>query len=204
MASFAITGTIGSGKSMATAALGAIFRERATMVTTFSADACNKRLLMENQEAINAIAERFGSSALDAQGHPEAKKLTSLILNNPHARTDLEAILHPKIRREWMPLAEKFRGEKNSVLLAEIPLLFEKGLSTYFDRSILIACSPQIRNRRLRDSRGIDPSIVDQWIRTQLPQESKIAQADHVVWNDGSEFSLLRQLSSLTDLLLTA
>lgn len=204
MPSIAITGSIGCGKSLATAILGNVLKARGVSVERFSADEFNRRILSEDPEARSAIIAVFGDDILNPSGIPDRKKLSRICLENPQARKNLESIVHPLIRVGWLESALQCMTSNERFFLAEIPLLFENNLDGSFNRSILLASSPVVRNKRLQRERGMDPSDAEHWIGTQLPQESKVELADHVIWNDGSESSLRRQLAGMADLLLAA
>jgi dephospho-CoA kinase len=193
MPSLAITGSIGSGKSLLLRTLTDSLRKRKFNVNSYSADDENRRLLREDQEVRAEIALHLGSKFLDSQGNPIRDKLRNLLLSDPVARKSLESILHPRLRSIWLPEAERHRGEK-SFFVAEIPLLYEKGLGQHFDRVLVIGCSQTIRKARLGSNRSLTAEQSDMWLSIQQPEVSKISLADHVFWNDGTPFCLERQV----------
>jgi dephospho-CoA kinase len=89
-----VTGGIGSGKSTA----ARLFRERgADLLDT---DGIAHELTRPGQPALRQIAERFGRDYLAADGSLERATLRRRVFSDPAARRELEAILHPLIRRE--------------------------------------------------------------------------------------------------------
>ena len=105
--------------------------------------------------------------------------------------------MHPRLESLWRPLAEQHKGKKSSFFVAEIPLLYEKRLTSYFDKVLVIGCSDSIRNSRLSYNRSISKGLAEQWLSIQQSQAEKTALADHLFWNDGSEESLNCQISQL-------
>jgi dephospho-CoA kinase len=197
MPSLAITGTLGSGKSVL---LHAVIKQLALQgfhVTSYSADEENRRLLQEDKEVSNEIGYAFGKEYLDPQGLPDRVKLATLISMDLGARKILEGIMHPRLESLWRPLAEQHNREKSSFFVAEIPLLYEKGLSVYFNTVLVVGCSDGIRKSRLKDNRSISNSQAEQWLSIQQSQDQKITLADHLFWNDGSPESMNRQVSQL-------
>jgi dephospho-CoA kinase len=77
-----------------------------------------------------------------------------------------------------------------------IPLLFETGAETSFDKIICVACSSAGQRERLR-GRGWPPSQVEGRIAAQLPVEQKIARAHFVVWTEGALDSHRRQVEAI-------
>ena len=197
MPSLAITGTLGSGKSVLLHAVIEQISQQGFRVTSYSSDAENRRLLQEDKKVCTEIGYALGKEYLDPQGLPNRVKLSNLISTDLGARKILEGIMHPRLESLWRPLAEQHHGEKSSFFVAEIPLLYEKGLSGYFNRVLVIGCSDGIRKSRLKDNRSISNSQAEQWLSIQQSQDQKITLADHLFWNDGSLESMNHQVSQL-------
>ena len=202
MPSLAITGNLGGGKSSALDLLVARFKEAQVLVTRYSADESNRRLLREDPEVIAAIKTHLGPEFLGVDGIPDRAILFQRISSDPGARALLEGILHPQLQAEWKPLAESFRHETRTYFIAEIPLLFEKNLTGFFNTNVVVACSPKIRFNRLKKDRAMDDQVVSRWLGLQESQDRKIAIARHVVWNDGSRKALSQQIDRLVRSLL--
>jgi dephospho-CoA kinase len=199
MPSIAITGCIGSGKTVTLEHLAAVLPN----ATTYCADKENRSLLNNDPEVKELIRMNFGKSYFDASDNTDRKQLFNLISSNPTAKTILEEILHPRLEMTWKPLAQKFKGDKHSFFIAEIPLLYEKGLEAFFDRTILVACSNSIRQERLFRNRSLSQEEISAWLKNQLPEEEKIPLADHILWNDSSREILEQQINLLCQLLKT-
>lgn len=197
MPSLAITGTIGSGKSLLLHAVIEQLTRKGIRVTSYSADEENRRLLQEDKEVCTKIGCAFGKAYLDPQGLPDRVKLATLISKDLDARKILEGIMHPRLESVWRPLAEQHHGEKSSFFVAEIPLLYEKRTSAYFNTVLVVGCSDGIRKSRLNNKRSISNSQAEQWLSIQQSQDQKIPLADHLFWNDGSPESMNRQVSQL-------
>jgi dephospho-CoA kinase len=197
MPSLAITGTLGSGKSLLLSQLLSVLSEKGLHVQSYSADKENRRLLAEDQEVRQEIKSRLGREILDEEGRPDRGKLSALVSNDDSARKALEDILHPRLEKQWRPTAQQHRGAGSSFFIAEIPLLYEKGLEQFFDAVLVICSSDSTRKSRLQSNRLISAEQVDLWLSIQQTQDQKISLADHLFWNDGSSGSLKRQLPQL-------
>jgi dephospho-CoA kinase len=196
MPSLAVTGVIGSGKSLLLRKLADLLK-----ATAFSADEENRRLLDGDARVREAIISQLGSSCYGHDGKADREELFRLIQTDPMARNTLEGILHPRISGVWRPLAEEHRRPGSAFFLAEIPLLHEKGLGIFFDKTIAVGCSDRVRFVRLAKGRHILKSKSRQWISLQQSQDEKAAKADFLIWNDGSEQQLDRQVKYLSTLL---
>mgnify|MGYP006289052053 CR=1 FL=1 len=198
MPALAITGVVGSGKSEVLKRL-----ESRLGATVFSADAENRRLLDEDFEVKQRIISRFGPSSYLPDGKTDRNRLFELISNNPESREDLEQILHPLLEALWKPLAERHKTRPEAFFVAEIPLLLEKQLQSFFDITIVVGCSQIVRTRRLEEHRSLSPEQAVRWAALQHPQDFKIAAANHLLWNDGSLNSLHLQVDFLVAQLLS-
>ena len=118
------------------------------------------------------------------------------------ARKTLEEVLHPRIQECWKPRAEHFYKNSQSFFIAEIPLLYEKQLELFFNKTIVVGCSESLRRERLLRFRSLTSDEAEAWSNMQDPQESKIARADYLLWNDGCENRLQQQLDLLASHLL--
>ena len=189
MPAIAITGTIGSGKSLVLSLLGQLLPS-----ALYNADLENRKLLDTDIEVRALIRSSFGDSCFDGQGNPDRKRLFQLITSDESAKNLLEGILHPRLEKIWKPLAKKAKGTKNNFLIAEIPLLYEKSLEQFFDSTILVACSESLRKERLNQNRRLSHQETSAWLKNQTPQDKKIILADHLLWNEASTSTLELQI----------
>jgi dephospho-CoA kinase len=205
MPALAITGSIGSGKSTVLQRLVDCLGLDANVisVTSYSADEENRRLLDNDPEVKHLITSELGISCYDPSGKADRGNLFRLIGADPAAKMTLEGILHPRLERIWKPLAASHRESRDAFFLAEIPLLFEKELESFFNRSIVVGCSDTIRIERLKHSRSLTSEEARQWLKLQHPQYDKILRADHLLWNDVTPDSLETQIQLLTSFLKT-
>ena len=197
MPALAITGTIGSGKSLVLASL-----KKLLCAGTYSADEENGRLLDTDPEVKRLILSLFGTSSYREDGTADRKVLFEIIRSKPEARTALEEILHPRLAELWKPQAWHFRQSATKFFIAEIPLLFEKHLEVFFDKTVVVGCSDSVRRERLLQTRSLTVKETAAWSDMQEPQKSKIARADHLIWNDGSKAMLHGQTHLLATLFL--
>lgn len=196
MPSIAVTGSIGSGKSV----ISELLSHHLPSVT-YCADKENSRLLESDPEVRREIIALLGSQAYGPDGRPDRSFLRTSLLASPSLKKGLEEILHPRLRAVWEPLAAEFRTIRDRFLIAEIPLLFENHLEDRFDITVAVATSPEIAAKRLAEGRNIPPSETASWRTSQLSQEEKISRAGHVVWNDGTLDAAESQVALLAKLL---
>ena len=197
MPALAITGSIGSGKSRVLNLLSNSLEGSTQKITTFSADKENSRLLECDPEVKQLIFTQLGVSCYQSNGKPDRTHLFELISSDPNAKTILEQILHPRLENLWKPLAEEYRSKRNEFFVAEIPLVYEKGLEQFFDKILVVGCSDSVRRERLQRDRSLTSVEASRWMKMQYSQHEKISRADHLLWNDGADQSLAMQIQQL-------
>jgi dephospho-CoA kinase len=181
-----LTGNVAAGKSRVAelfAAWGA---------TVIDADVLVRQLQRPGEPVFDAIVAHFGPGVLQDNGELDRAALRQRILNDSEARRDLEAIVHPAVaaRRRQLTASAMERGV--SLIVADIPLLFEADHPEDYDAVVLVDAPESLRRERLISLRGMDPAEADRLMATQLPSALKRRAADFVIDNDG-DLELLRE-----------
>jgi len=183
----ALTGGIGSGKSLA----AQYFSELGARVV--DADQLARVAIERGSEGFDEVALRFGE-AIMRNGDIDRKALGEIIFADPKAKSDLEEIIHPRVRELFAEVVADLKPDE--VLIYEIPLLVETGVVANFDVIITIEADLEIRKDRLR-KRGMFISEIEKRIAQQASREAREAIADFVLINDGDEDALLRAVENL-------
>ena len=194
MPAIGITGGISTGKSTFCECLREIF----PAAKFFDADQA-AHALVQLPEVKQEIRAEFGAGVFSRNGDLNREKLRAIIFGDATKKRALERILHPRIRGQWRAEAKRHRNSPD-FFFADIPLLYETGGQTLCDRMVVVACSCKVQLARLRGRMSLKNTEAEQMIKSQMPLEEKIAQADHVVWNDGSRAALMEQAHFLAAL----
>ena len=190
MLKVALTGGIATGKSHVLDEL----RKRG--VPCLDADQLAHGVEAAGTEATRAIAARFGN-VLAADGAVDRRKLAPIVFADPAARRDLEAIVHPAVYRAIAAGLRAFELLGHYALaVVDVPLLFETGHASDFDRVIVTACTPATQVARLV-ARGMPEAEARQRLAAQWPTEEKAARADFVIRTDGTFEDTNRQLDEV-------
>ena len=137
-------------------------------------------------EATAAIAARFGADVIGADGSVDRSSLGAIVFADPEARRELEAIVHPAVYRAIQVGLRAFEKGGDALAVVEIPLLYESGHASDFDRVIVTTCSDETQLRRLK-GRGLDEARARQVVAAQMPTADKVARADFVIRTDGEK-----------------
>ena len=104
----------------------------------------------------------------------------------------LESLLWPRVGER----VAQFRAsvEDAPAAVVEVPLLFESGMESVFDKTIAVVADEGVRAERAA-ARGHE--LVEARTARQLPQDEKAQRADFVVRNDGDLRELEAKLSEV-------
>jgi dephospho-CoA kinase len=185
----ALTGGIGCGKSLA----AQYFAELGALV--IDADQLARAAIERGSQGFDEVISFFGDSILN-NGDIDRRALGELIFKDPEAKKKLEGIIHPFVRHQFEEAVASLKSDEN--LVYEIPLLVETGAQDRFDIVVTIESELENRIARLRQ-RGMHISEIEGRIASQATREQRVAVADYLIENDGTEDELLRQVENIWD-----
>ena len=190
-----ITGSIGAGKSTVRdgfIALGWRF---------FDADGiCHEIYSSPAGSFAAAITARWGEGVLDSSGGIDRKKLAAAVFGKPEELQALTSMLYPELERRLDLAVTACRNAQVDGAF-EIPLLFENGYESRFDKILCVWCNSPIRYRRLREYRNFTDEQIAERERYQLPADDKLERADFALVNNGSRELLQRQIVYFSDMI---
>ena len=167
----AITGSIGMGKTT----VAAMFEKAG--VPVFDADAVVRDLQANDPQLIAAIGERFAGTV--SAGKLDREELSRQVLGYPEELLALEAIVHPAVQRAREHFIERHRDAP--ALLFDIPLLFETGGETAFDKVIVVSAPADVQRTRVLARKGMSEAKLDAIFARQMPDSEKRDRADFIV-----------------------
>ncbi len=184
-----LTGGIGSGKSTVSdllAAHGAV---------VIDADAVVRQVQQPGSPALAKMAERFGAKVIAADGSLDRGAVAAAVFSDPQALSDLNAIVHPAVRREMDRRVAAYAATDRVVVL-DIPLLTEhprEGLQGI----IVVDVPEELQVRRLVEHRGFSEADARSRIVAQASRADRLATASVVVDNSGSRDDLAAQIDAV-------
>ena len=170
----AITGGIGAGKSEA---LSAFARHGAA---TVSSDEIVHHLL-RRQEVREAVVGQVGNGVIGPDGEIDRGALASVVFNDHESLRWLEELLHPLVAAEYVQWREDLGRLPNPprVAVTEVPLLFEAGGESRFDKVVVITAPKKLRQVR-------STVATDERESRLIPDVEKVLRADYSYRNLGS------------------
>lgn len=184
-----LIGGIGSGKSAV--ARGLMARQSFLLI---DADAIGHEVL-KLEDVKQHITSRFGAEVFDPTGEIDRSKLARQVFGPDEAsqlaRRDLNKIVHPKIGEAISTQIQNARdsarrepGSMQGVLL-DAAILLETGWKNMCDAVVYVDAAPEVRERRVRETRGWTLSDWKKREDSQLNLETKRQAANVIINNSG-------------------
>jgi dephospho-CoA kinase len=191
-----LTGNIASGKSSVARRLAA------SGARVLDADQLAREAVAPGTPALAAIVARFGEAVLHPDGSLNRGALRQRVFGHPDALAALNGIVHPEVGRLRAMRAREAEAEGVSVLVDEIPLLFEANLADQFDAIVFVDAPEPVRLARLMRDRGLPESDARAMMTAQADVAPKRARATWIVENDGSREALDSQVDAMWQAML--
>jgi dephospho-CoA kinase len=188
-----LTGGIASGKSTVAKIL-----ERLG-AAVINADALSREVVEPGKDAWKEIIDAFGAGVLRPDQTLDRQKLRTVIFNDRDGRKKLEAIIHPRVRALAEERIREHAGAGYSIIVYEVPLLFEGNLHEWLRPVILVACDVDTQRTRLRERDQLTQTEAQKHIDAQMSLEEKRRLADYVIENDGSLADLEQQVRTVLE-----
>ncbi|HET7724041.1 MAG TPA: dephospho-CoA kinase [Propionibacteriaceae bacterium] len=184
-----LTGGIASGKS----SVAALLADRGAVV--IDADVLAREVVAKGEPLLDRVAQQFGTGVLTPDGSLDRAALGRIVFADEKARKDLEALVHPAVRRRAEEL--EAAAPDGSVVVHVIPLLVETGQADRFDLVVVVDADETTQLSRIRARDGLDDEQARARIAAQASREARLSVADVVVDNSGSPQDLEAQADVL-------
>jgi dephospho-CoA kinase len=139
------------------------------------------------------VIATFGDEVLTS-GEIDRAKLADLVFSDPELRKKLEGIIHPLVREAAEEIMKS--APSGSVVVNEIPLLFETNGAKRFDFVIAVQTPMELRIERL-SQRGMKLYEIEKRIAAQASDQERASIANVIVVNDGSLDQLRSKVEEL-------
>jgi dephospho-CoA kinase len=183
-----LTGGIASGKSTVSNML------KELDITVIDADVEARMAVEKGEPAYLKIIEAFGREILLDNGEIDRQKLGGIIFHQEEKRLLLNQIVHPEVRKRMLSQIEAAKQNKETVIVLDIPLLFESKLTFMADKTLLVYVDKETQVMRLMNRNQLSLEDAKARINSQMPLSEKVKLADAVINNNGSIEETKKQL----------
>ncbi len=188
-----LTGSIGMGKTAAAEML------RRMGLPLHDADKTVHRLLGPGGATAAAVEAAFPGVTVD--GAIDRRLLGARVFSDSSELKRLEVILHPMVRRSALDFLKQRARQGYSLVVLDIPLLFETGAEALCDAVVVVTAPRFVQEARVMGRSGMSPQRLRAVLAAQMPDEEKQRLADFVINTGLSKRATLRQLRAAIRLL---
>ena len=189
-----ITGGIGAGKSTVLSLLNENFNCRVVLADQVAAE-----LMTPGHDCFDkVVAMPWPESILDESGHIDRPLMAKFMFADDSLRDLVNATVHPAVEKEVLNQVE-IEKEKHNIeyFFFEAALLIECGYGKLVDEMWYVYASPEVRTKRLMESRGYTQDRIEKTLRVQRSDASFREHCDRVIDNSGSKEETLSQLRAI-------
>jgi dephospho-CoA kinase len=183
-----LTGGLATGKTF----VAAVFEELGCHVV--HADVLGHEVMLPGAEAYDEVVATFGAEILTADGSIDRRKLAGQVFNDPEKLSRLNSIGHPAVFRREEEFVEKVRqSDPGGIVIVEAAILIETGRYQWFDRLILVVCTPEQQVERALKREGMTREEVVARLSRQMPLQEKRKYAHYVIDTSGAKADTIGQ-----------
>ena len=188
-----LTGSIGTGKSTIANKFSDL------EIPVVDADLIAREVVELGKEAYKDIVATFGEEILQHNQTLDRKALGKIVFNDESKRKQLNAIIHPAIRKEMLRQRDEWVQRGKECVVLDIPLLYESGLTHFVDKVIVVYVDPDVQLHRIIARDESTEEEAKSRINSQMPIKEKAEKADAVIDNNGSKEESYKQLIAILE-----
>ncbi len=107
--------------------------------------------------------------------------LAQYVVGNEEAMKQLEAIIHPLVRREELSFRKRVESQSIPLAILDIPLLFETNSENRVDGIIVVTAPEEVQRQRVLERPGMDEKKFEAILNRQVADSIKRKQADFII-----------------------
>jgi dephospho-CoA kinase len=159
------------------------------------ADVLAREALEAGSAGLAKVVETFGSALLLPDGSLNRQKLAEIVFNSPEKRKELEAIVHPIVRRLAAEALAKLADD--TIAIYTVPLLVEASVELPFDFVVTVEAPSDKQVERMVKNRGMSTQEAAARIASQASAAERANRADVILNSNQSLGRLLDDAETL-------
>ena len=174
MIKIGLTGSIASGKSYVLNLFSDLYN-----IPIFSSDECVKELYKSNDQLKDFVKKHI----LEKDEELNKTNISEKVFNNKEKLLKLEKFIHPLVKLARDRFIEQEKENNSTIVIVEVPLLFEKNLENDFDFIILVKTSSDLQEKRVLERPNMTAELFSKIKKKQLPNKQKEERSHFVIDN---------------------
>ncbi len=185
-----ITGGVGAGKSEILSYIRKQYKAE-----IYLADEVAHKVKEPGAVAYQPLVDLLGKDVLQEDGFIDKKKMAEKIFADKMVLEKVNNIVHPAVRSFLENAIDKARkDEETELFFIEAALLIEAGYKEIVDELWYIYAEKNIREKRLKESRGYSEEKIKSIMDKQLSEDEFRKECDFVIDNSSTLEHAYRQI----------
>jgi dephospho-CoA kinase len=159
------------------------------------ADVLARRALEAGSQGLAKVVEVFGSGMLDQDGNLNRQKLAETVFSDAEKRKELEAIVHPIVRRLAADALASL--PEDAIAIYTVPLLVEASVDLPFDFVVTVEAPLDKQIERMVKNRGMTHDSASARIKAQASAAERANRADVILNSNQSLGRLIDDAEAL-------
>lgn len=187
----AITGSIGSGKSVVSRMMNVLG------VPVYDCDVNAKRLMTDDEFIVSELKRMFGDECYEDDGTLNRQYIASRIFTDKENIKRVNSLVHPVVKRDFEEWAAR---QESSVVAVETAILYESGMIEAVDKVLVVWADRETAISRTMQRSGMNRIQVENRMNNQMSVDDLLLMSDYSLYNDGDEPLLPRVMSVVEEL----
>ncbi len=187
----AITGSIGSGKSVVSRMMNVLG------VPVYDCDVNAKRLMTDDEFIVSELKRMFGDECYEDDGTLNRQYIASRIFTDKENIKRVNSLVHPVVKRDFEEWAAK---QESSVVAVETAILYESGMIEAVDKVLVVWADRETAISRTIQRSGMNRIQVENRMNNQMSVDDLLLMSDYSLYNDGDEPLMPRVISVVEEL----
>ena len=174
----AITGGIGSGKSVASHIMEVMG------VPVYDCDKRAKELMVTDAVIIKGLTRMFGSECYNEDGSLNKNYVASRIFTDDDNIKRVNALVHPVVKRDFEQWAMSYDAP---LVAVETAILYESGIIESVDKVLVVWADKETCIRRTIARSGMSRNQVISRMQKQMSSDEMLLLSDYSLYNDNGK-----------------
>lgn len=168
-----LTGGIGSGKTT----VGKLFKNLG--IPVYNSDKQAKKLMKSSKTVRNEVKKLLGDEAY-VDNKLNKAYVASKVFNNKDLLQQLNAIIHPAVRKHFQKWVKK---KKSPYVIQETAILLENSMQAFYDKIVLVTAPEEVRIARIKERDSSTDDQIKVRMQNQWNDKRKVPLADFIIEN---------------------
>lgn len=177
MIKVAITGRMGSGKSVVSRMLEIMG------IPVYNCDANAKILMQEDAYIRSALTRMFGEDCYGADGTLQREWLAARIFIDKNVINQINEIVHPRVKSDFCRWAQL---QNSPIVGVETAILYESGFNELVDKVLLVWTDDETAINRLQKRSSLSRKQIQNRLDNQMSTDELLMLSDYAIQNDGN------------------